>query len=101
MFTTTKLTKFRDENLLEQEIPVGSTVKWTTENAVITTPDNRELKVRFVIAVKALGIKRPSFSELEDWQSEGGCESVYGNWVEPDGYDEHGSPSWLIILGYI
>jgi hypothetical protein len=29
------------------------------------------------------------------------CEATDGCWVEPDGYCEHGCPSWLLKLGLI
>ncbi len=31
----------------------------------------------------------------------GTCPSVLGETVEPDGCDEHGSPSWLVALGFV
>jgi hypothetical protein len=45
--------------------------------------------------------KLPSLHELEDWQFDGGCESVTGDWVEPDGHGPDGAPSWLVALGMI
>lgn len=45
--------------------------------------------------------KCPGQSTLESWISDCGCESVAGNWVEPDGFDSEGSPSWLLALGLI
>lgn len=43
----------------------------------------------------------PSMEEMEEWSRDGVARSVLGEDVEPDGYDEHGSPSWLLAYGYI
>ena len=45
--------------------------------------------------------KEPSIRTLEKWASDCGCESITGEWCEPDGYGSNGSPSWLLVLGYI
>jgi hypothetical protein len=49
----------------------------------------------------ASGASRPSLSQLQEWHSEGGCETPDGCWVEPDGVCEHGQQSWLLKLGMI
>jgi hypothetical protein len=46
-------------------------------------------------------IKEPSIRTLEKWASDCGCESITGEWCESDGYGSDGSPSWLLVLGYI
>lgn len=43
----------------------------------------------------------PSVDDLEDWGNDGVCESVTGERVEPDGHDENGFPSWMLVLGLI
>jgi hypothetical protein len=43
----------------------------------------------------------PSTDDLSEWMNEGGCEAIDGCWVEPDGFCEHGRPSWLIYMGMI
>jgi hypothetical protein len=43
----------------------------------------------------------PDLTDLSDWLADGGCEATDGCWVEPDGYCEHGYPSWLLVLGMI
>lgn len=53
-------------------------------------------KVRITSAFKT-----PSMEELEEWTNDGVCESIAGERVEPDGWDEHGSPSWLLAMGLI
>jgi hypothetical protein len=41
----------------------------------------------------------PSMAALERMSNDGLCETPTGETVEPDGYDEHGCPSWLMICG--
>jgi len=45
--------------------------------------------------------KAPTPRQLMAWQDDGGCEATDGCWVEPDGICEHGTKSWLLVLGYI
>ena len=49
----------------------------------------------------AIEVHKPSLAELEEWNSECGCEAIDGCWVEPDGICEHGYNSWLLEFGYI
>ncbi|GHH31449.1 hypothetical protein [Streptomyces rubradiris] len=51
--------------------------------------------------VRGGGVDGPSVEEMQEWLSEGGAEARDGCWVEPDGKCEHGSPSWLLLLGTI
>jgi hypothetical protein len=51
-------------------------------------------QVRITSAFKA-----PSMDGLEEMMEV--CESVCGENVEPDGWDHHGSPSWLLALGMV
>jgi hypothetical protein len=44
---------------------------------------------------------RPTIDELGAVVDDAVCPSVMGEQVEPDGYDQHGSPSWLLALGLI
>jgi len=44
--------------------------------------------------------KTPSMNSLEK-MSDGIAKSVLGKRVEPDGYDQYGSPSWLLVIGLI
>ena len=43
----------------------------------------------------------PSIKTMETWSSDCGCEATDGCWTEPDGYCDHGKPSWMLALGYI
>ena len=45
--------------------------------------------------------REPTIEDLEEWISDAVAEATDGCIVEPDGYCEHGCPSWLIELGYI
>jgi len=49
------------------------------------------------------GLEPPDFDELVEDEGDGGCEAAcpHGCWVEPDGWCEHGRPSWLLVLGFI
>ena len=38
---------------------------------------------------------------LEEWAAGEGCDAVDGCWVEPDGYCQHGTPSWLLAMGWL
>ena len=44
---------------------------------------------------------QPNDELLNDWIKDGGCESPLGLWIETDGYDKYGCPSWLLILGKV
>ena len=44
--------------------------------------------------------KVPDQEQLEEWVNECGCETVAGEWTEPDGWT-NGAPSWLLALGMI
>lgn len=50
---------------------------------------------------KLFEVKMPSDRQLEKWTYDSVVKSVYGNRVEPDGFDSDGSPSWLLALGLI
>lgn len=45
--------------------------------------------------------KVPSEKVMEKWLSDGVARAKDGCRVEPDGYCEHGSPSWFLVLGLI
>jgi hypothetical protein len=45
--------------------------------------------------------EKPSIEELMEQSNDGICQSICGERVEPDGYDEYGSPSWLLAMGCI
>lgn len=43
----------------------------------------------------------PSVATLQKWSNDSKCKTPTGKTVEPDGVDEYGCPSWLMVLGYI
>jgi hypothetical protein len=43
----------------------------------------------------------PSLGDLEEWLSDGLCQTPTGYDVEPDGEGPDGVPSWLQLLGLI
>lgn len=43
----------------------------------------------------------PSVRQLERWSFDGVAESTLGNTVEPDGRDQYGAPSWLLVFGLL
>lgn len=43
----------------------------------------------------------PSLRQLKKWDNDGVSKTPSGWTVEPDGYGPDGSPSWLIILGWV
>ena len=43
----------------------------------------------------------PSMEELEEYAYDSVCETPCGCSVEPDGHCEHGTPSWLLVIGLI
>jgi hypothetical protein len=45
--------------------------------------------------------KAPSIKTMQRWLYDGVAKTPCGCRVEPDGYCNHGKPSWLIILGLI
>lgn len=45
--------------------------------------------------------KVPSVRKLEKMSNDAICTTPLGNRVEPDGHDEHGCPSWLLVMGLI
>lgn len=44
--------------------------------------------------------REPSIKTMERWMSDGVAKATDGCRVEPDGYCQHGKPSWLVKLGY-
>lgn len=81
-------------------LPKGSPVSFIGEDApnLCLVKGNRlePYRVRITSAFHA-----PSMEELEEYASDSVCQSILGENVEPDGYDEHGSPSWLLALQMI
>ena len=64
----------------------------------LTTEDGRRVITR---NFKGAGVRVPSMKRLEHWVCDSVCDSVFGNQVEPDGWDHEGSPSWLLVFGLV
>ena len=62
----------------------------------LTTEDGRRVVTS---QFKAAGIKVPTSRTFDSWGTI--ARSVFGNQVEPDGWDSEGSPSWLLALGLV
>ena len=43
----------------------------------------------------------PSVEQVEEWITDGVCETPTGHCVEPDGTGPDGVPSWLCVLGLL
>ena len=52
-------------------------------------------------AVTGIVGRQPSVKTMTKWVMEGYAKATDDCTVEPDGYCEHGKPSWLIVLGLI
>lgn len=46
-------------------------------------------------------VKAPTISALMKMSDDGIAKSLTGKRIEPDGHGPDGSPSWLLVLGYI
>lgn len=90
---TEKPIKLKTGETLPKGLPVSfEQGKWTA----CTVHGERDYRVRVTAAFVP-----PSIEELEEAVSDGVCMSVAGYPTEPDGWDEKGSPSWLLALGMI
>lgn len=86
------------------EVPAGAEVAWAEGRATMTWTTDGEPQLRRVSAMtaaRALGKESPDASQLAEWACDGVAESILGERVEPDGIDEHGSPSWLLAMGLL
>jgi len=62
------------------------------------------IKKRNIAALPAWAVEvkeLPSLEQLQDWLTDGICETPTGDQVEPDGQGPDGAPSWLRLLGFI
>lgn len=62
----------------------------------------KELKLRVHSLPRYFSrFKMPSVSTLKRYSFDGIAKSMMNKRIEPDGYDEFGSPSWLLVAGVI
>lgn len=92
---TQKEIKLKDGGIL----PKGLPVTFNEEKPWICLVQ-AERPEPYRIRVKS-AFKMPSIRSLEEAAMDGVCDSIAGEQVEPDGWDSHGSPSWLLALGMI
>lgn len=86
----------------ERVLPIGSAlIRWDERAAEFRGADGAPVRLGHSTAARALGKKPPGMGTMAKWVDEGVARSVLGRRVEPDGRDEHGSPSWLLALGLI
>lgn len=97
MITTQKEIRLKDGVTLPVGLPVEF-IKTSPSICLVQCGDLRPgpARVRVTSAFQC-----PTLEELEGAVSDGVCESVGGDSVEPDGWDSEGSPSWLLALGMI
>jgi len=63
---------------------------------------HREVDLHFVCSECGYrSERRPDIDTLQEWSYDGTCETPCGCTVEPDGYCEHGNPSWNLLMGLI
>ena len=100
-FTVKKQINFKNGNSLEvgQRVDVAiEKVDWRYILHIHSGSDEYRCSKRVLVS---LGIKEPSLKTLEKCNNDGWCKSIFGKRVEPDGHDEYGSPSWLLLIGVI
>jgi len=71
-------------------------IKDSVRGVQVILPNGNEHKLSY-----ASVFKPPSEACLNRWCVDSIVESVTGENVEPDGYDDQGFPSWLLALGLI
>lgn len=93
--TTQKEIKLKDGSILPKGLPV-TFLQDNPSRCLVRGARAEPYRVRVTSAFKT-----PSMAELEESANDGVCPSIAGETVEPDGWDSHGSPSWLLAFGVI
>jgi hypothetical protein len=92
---TQKQIKLKDGTILPKGLPVS--FNQDTPHLCLVRGERLEpYKIRITSAFNV-----PSMDELNEMASDSICQSVLGENVEPDGFDENNSPSWLLALQLI
>lgn len=97
MATTTDPVTLKDQTVIPAKTKV---VDWCPSNSsagLIRLETGNVVRIRNAFRSKA----PKSMKTLEKWAENGVAKSVLGKRVEPDGYDDEGSPSWLLVFGLI
>ncbi len=92
---TEKAIKLKDGSTLPKGLPV-SFLPESPWRCLVKGDRAEPYRVRVTSAFTP-----PDMMEVEEGLDYGRCMSIAGETVEPDGWDEHGSPSWLLALGMI
>jgi hypothetical protein len=94
--TTTKSIILKDGSTLPKGLKV-TFIEDKPSRCLVHSPNHpAPLQVRITSAFKA-----PALNTLEKWSNDGICKTPTGHRVEPDGHGPDGSPSWLLVLGWI
>jgi len=108
-FTTTTLKDVKSKKGFEIKSGEDVVLEWTPKDYRVTyiykISGGNENKIAVLTQnlykyVRGVS-KPPSLSALERMVNSGRSKSVVGKTVEPDGVDPYGSPSWLMVMGYI
>lgn len=84
--------------------PVGTELNignFINDRSVEVSSEGRDMRIRTTTLAYLMGKKAPSINTLQRWSDDGVAKSVLGKRIEPDGHDEYGSPSWLLVMGLI
>lgn len=92
---TKKAITMKCGEIVEAGAPV-SFIKDVATHCLVQGNRAEPYRVRVTSAFKA-----PSIKTLERQSNDGIVSSILGERVEPDGWDQYGSPSWLLALGVI
>lgn len=89
--TTNKALKLRGGDILTTGCQVGF-AHGQHEICAVKSHDGSRFIVRTLNA-----FEQPSDATIQDWFCDGVWESIAGERVEEDGWDEHGTPSWGLL----
>ena len=92
--TTEKELRMKDGSVIAKGAPVWF-IPSRPDKCLVQGARSELYRVRVRNAFKV-----PSQDQLEQWVNECGCETVAGEWTQPDGWT-NGAPSWLLALGMI
>ena len=94
--------RFRDGHIIRKGDSLG--LSWPDARNLPWQVDvihgDKTLKCKASTALAWIGLE-VSTEQLSEDMNEGICETPAGNRVEPDGVDQGGNPSWLMIHGIL
>ncbi len=77
-------------------LPTGCQVGFMPKQHELCAVKSREGR-RFIVRTLN-AFEQPSDATIQDWFCDGVWESIAGERVEEDGWDEHGTPSWGLLV---